>query len=89
MDRVRIDVFLSHNSADKPAVEELAQRLRAVGLEPWLDKWNLVSGDSWQPALEEALRDSAACVVVVADWNSSTSSTRRCFSAAPPSPIGC
>ncbi|MCY2991887.1 MAG: SUMF1/EgtB/PvdO family nonheme iron enzyme [Planctomycetota bacterium] len=59
------DVFLSHNSADKPAVEELATRLKAAGLEPWLDKWNLVPGDAWQPALEEALRDSATCAVFV------------------------
>jgi hypothetical protein len=38
----RYDVFLSHNSADKPAVEYLAQRLRQEGLEPFLDKRHLV-----------------------------------------------
>ena len=65
MGRKQFHVFLSHNSSDKPAVEELAQRLRAAGLEPWLDKWNLVPGDAWQPALEEALRDSETCVVFV------------------------
>ena len=69
----KFHVFLSHKSADKPAVEELAHRLRAIGLEPWLDKWNLVPGEVWQPALEEALRDSATCVVFVGpsgfgDW---------------------
>ncbi|HEV3344184.1 MAG TPA: TIR domain-containing protein [Pirellulales bacterium] len=61
----KFDVFLSHNGSDKPAVEELAQRLRTVGLEPWLDKWNLVPGDPWQPVIEEALRDSATCAVFV------------------------
>lgn len=29
------DVFLSHNSADKPAVEILARRLMEAGLTPW------------------------------------------------------
>ena len=52
-------VFLSHKSADKPAVEELAVRLRREGIEPWLDKWNLIPGDSWQPAIEQALDDCA------------------------------
>jgi tetratricopeptide (TPR) repeat protein len=58
-------VFLSHNSADKPAVEELAVRLRREGIEPWLDKWNLVPGDAWQPVIERALDDCATCAVVI------------------------
>jgi len=44
----RYDVFLSHNSADKPAVEELARRLVKEGIQPWLDKWNLIPGEPWQ-----------------------------------------
>jgi hypothetical protein len=32
------DVFLSHNSADKPAVELLARQLVNVGIQPCLDK---------------------------------------------------
>jgi TIR domain/Leucine rich repeat len=46
----RFQLFLSHNSADKPAVEALAGRLRAAGIEPWLDVWHLIPGDPWQPA---------------------------------------
>jgi hypothetical protein len=37
------DVFLSHNSAGKPAVETFARRLIEASLTPWLDTWNLVS----------------------------------------------
>ena len=33
----RFDVFLCHNSQDKPAVREIGKRLRAKGLLPWLD----------------------------------------------------
>jgi len=58
-------VFLSHNSADKVGVEEIALQLREHGFEPWLDKWNLVPGDPWQPAIEEALAGSQSCVVFV------------------------
>ena len=57
------DVFLSHNSADKPAVESIAQQLLAAGIRPWLDSWNLVPGDPWQEGLEEALDTSATCAV--------------------------
>jgi hypothetical protein len=60
---IRHDVFLSHNSADKTAVEKLARRLVEVGIRPWLDKWNLVPGEPWQEALEEAL-DACQAVAV-------------------------
>ena len=57
------DVFLSHSSADKPAVEELARKLQDAGIEPFLDKWHLIPGDPWQEALEEALGASRTCAV--------------------------
>ena len=59
------DVFLSHSSVDKPRVEELARRLKQAGIEPFLDKWNLIPGQPWQEALEEALSQSAACAVII------------------------
>ena len=58
-------VFLSHNSADKPAVEELARRLKVEGIEPWFDRWHLIPGEPWQQALERALADSATVAVFV------------------------
>jgi len=61
----RYDVFLSHSSADKPAVEKLAEKLRDAGINPFLDKWHLVAGRLWQPDLEEGLRASGACVIFV------------------------
>jgi len=68
------DVFLSHNSADKPAVEQLARRLLAVGIQPWLDSWNLIPSDPWQEGLEEALDTCVMCDVFlgplgVGPWN--------------------
>jgi len=58
-------VFLSYNSSDWPVVEELAVRLRRGGIEPWLDKWNLVPGEEWQPGLERGLAESRACAAFV------------------------
>ena len=58
------DVFLSHNSADKPVVELIAKRLKSeFGLNPFLDKWNLIPGKAWPKELERALDQSATTAV--------------------------
>lgn len=58
------NAFLSHNSKDKPLVEQIAQKLlNEEHLQVFLDKWNLIPGELWQEALEEALNQSATCVV--------------------------
>jgi hypothetical protein len=60
----RYDVFLSHTSGDKDAVERIARRLRAEAqLEPFLDKWHLIPGNPWQEELEQALNQSHTCAV--------------------------
>ena len=55
--------FLSHNGDDKPLVEALANELENRRISCWLDKWNLVPGDPWQPAIEAALGQCDTCVV--------------------------
>jgi len=62
---VQFDVFLSHNSKDKGAVERIAQRLRDAGLHPFLDKWHLIPGNPWQEELEDALDASATVAVFI------------------------
>jgi len=58
------DVFLSHHGDDKPEVELLANRLqRKAGIRPFLDKWHLVSGKSWQPELAHAIDCSATAAI--------------------------
>ena len=60
------NVFLSHNSKDKPAVEAIAMLLQQkYQLTCWLDKWNLVPGEPWQEALEEALDQCETVAVFV------------------------
>jgi tetratricopeptide (TPR) repeat protein len=61
----RYHVFLSHNSDDKPAVAEIALGLKRENIEPWLDMWDLVPGEAWQPAIERALAESATCAVFI------------------------
>lgn len=69
----QFDIFLSHNSADKPAVETLAHKLRDAGINPWLDKWHLIPGTAFQYDLSDALRSCPTCAVFVGpkglgDW---------------------
>jgi hypothetical protein len=59
------DVFLCHNSADKPAVKAIGERLRAAGLKPWLAEWELQPGRPWQKQLEAQIKDIAAAAVFV------------------------
>ncbi len=64
MSDYQYDVFLSHNSQDKPSVKWLAQKLEdEAKLTVFLDIWNLVPGDPWQEGLENAL-DASRTVAV-------------------------
>ena len=59
------DVFLCHNSDDKPEVKRIANLLRARGLHPWLDEEQLRPGLPWQEALEEnieSIESAAVCI---------------------------
>ncbi len=58
------DVFLSHNSKDKPAVRELGLTLRTRGLKVWLDEWELIPGRPWLDVLERVI-ESIGCAVVL------------------------
>lgn len=59
------DVFLSHNSKDKPTVRELKTRLVARKLTVWLDEDELRPGVPWQRLLEEAITGSGSVAVIV------------------------
>ena len=61
MDALR--VFLCHCSADKAAVRSLYQKLLSDGFLPWLDETDLLPGQDWNRAIQDAVR--AADVVVV------------------------
>lgn len=40
-------VFVSYASQDAEATRHIAEALRAVGVEVWFDKDELVGGDAW------------------------------------------
>jgi hypothetical protein len=62
-DPKRYHAFLSYNSLDRPAVLEIAERLKKEELELYLEEWELAPGRKFLPALAEGLRDSKSRVV--------------------------
>lgn len=64
-------VFISHASEDKDRfVLDFASRLRAHGIDAWLDRWEMFPGDSLVDKLFEEGLHSATAVVVVLSTNS-------------------
>ena len=59
------DVFLCHNTKDKPAVKKIGEQLKERGILPWLDEWNLRPGFPWQDALEEQIKSIKTAAVFV------------------------
>lgn len=59
------DVFLCHNHIDKPGVKIIGQRLKAAGIKPWLDEWELRPGLPWQRALEKQIQQIKSAAVFV------------------------
>ncbi len=59
------DVFISHAHADQEWVHVLAENLRGLGLEIFLDAWEIAPGDVLVHALDRGLRDSLHGVLVV------------------------
>ena len=68
------DVFLSHNSRDKPRVKKLAERLRDDGVRVWYDEWEIQSGDIIFQKIESGLESTRSLVLVMSphafgsDW---------------------
>ncbi|MBZ9559084.1 MULTISPECIES: TIR domain-containing protein [unclassified Modicisalibacter] len=64
-------VFLSHASEDKERfVDEFATRLTENGVDVWLDKWEMLPGDSLVDKIfEEGLKQSEAVIIVLSDYS--------------------
>ena len=64
-------VFISHASEDKNRfVIDFASRLRAHGIDAWLDRWEMLPGDSLVDKLFEEGLHNATAVVIVLSTNS-------------------
>lgn len=62
-------VFLSHASEDKERfVTKFAIRLREKGVDVWLDKWEMMPGDSLVDKIfEEGLKNAVAIIIILSN----------------------
>ncbi len=68
-------VFISHASEDKPRfVTAFATRLRDKGVNAWLDRWEMLPGDSLiDKIFNEGLKDAQAVVIVISSFSVTSS----------------
>lgn len=59
-------VFISHASEDKPFVLKFATRLRENGVDAWVDRWEMLPGDSLVDKIfEEGIKNAQAVIIVL------------------------
>src|SRR5215470_12159666 len=63
-------VFCSHSSKDKPVVAQFAERLRADGIDAWLDVWEMSAGDNLVAKINDGL---ARCTAGLIFFSANTS----------------
>lgn len=56
-------VFICHSSDDKSIVRDVSRKLRAEGIEPWLDEEDLLPGQDWNQEITQAVRSSDTVIV--------------------------
>lgn len=61
----KFDVFLCYNNQDREAVKAIGSQLKAHGIKPWLDVWEMRPGLPWQRALEEQIENINSAAVFV------------------------
>ncbi|MCP6763192.1 MAG: GUN4 domain-containing protein [Fischerella sp. CENA71] len=57
------DVFLAHNSQDKPKIRIIYKNLQKLGLNPWLDEKQIRPGQLYQDVIQQAIQQ-IQCVAV-------------------------
>ncbi|MEH2102830.1 MAG: GUN4 domain-containing protein [Nostoc sp.] len=65
MNQPQFDVFLAHNSQDKPQVRAIASYLKQRSLRVWLDEEQIYGGDTPYREIEKALCKSKSVVFVI------------------------
>jgi len=65
MTNQHFDVFLAHNSQDKPQVKVIAKQLKRRGLKVWLDEEQIPPGHSFQDAIQQAIQNVKSAAIFI------------------------
>lgn len=61
----QFDVFLAHNSVDKPQVRTIAKELKYCGLSPWLDEEQIRPGTAFQDEIQKAILQVKSAAIFI------------------------
>lgn len=61
------DVFLAHNSEDKPEIEIISNKLRSKGLNPWLDKEQIPPGRWFQDVIQDTIKKISSAAIFISE----------------------
>jgi hypothetical protein len=65
MTNQHFDVFLAHNSQDKPQVRAIAHTLKRRGLTVWLDEEQIPPGRPFQDVIQQALQNVSCAAIFI------------------------
>src|SRR5207302_6614327 len=71
---IRPRVFLSHSTLDLWISERMKEKIEEVGLEVWLDAFDLPGGRNVKERIREGMRSSTECLILLSpasrdsDW---------------------
>ncbi|MBD3306138.1 TIR domain-containing protein, partial [candidate division KSB3 bacterium] len=61
----KIKVFISYAREDRQHAEHLCDALKQAGVSPWIDYENLLPGQRWKVAINQALRESTYVIALL------------------------
>ena len=60
----RFDFFLSHNSTDKPTIEQVAEQLlEEAALTCWIDIWSIPAASDWEAEIRHAIQSCRGTLI--------------------------
>jgi len=65
MTNQHFDVFLAHNSQDKPQVKAIVKQLKRRGLRVWLDEEQIPPGRPFQDVIQQALQNVSCAAIFI------------------------
>jgi hypothetical protein len=75
-------LFISHSSADKERIRQLALDLKLLGHEAWLDEWNISVGQHITSEIERAIESSQFVIIALSRASVSSSWVEREWKSA-------
>lgn len=75
-------IFISYEIEDLPFIEQIYNSMKVAGFEPWLDVKDIVPGQNWKEAIEEAIQNSKYLLICISEKSIGRRFTQEKFNIA-------